>query len=362
MSDLTLRVADLRGAEQRFRESAARVDDVALRVDSILRDLDTLALDAGVMASASQVRTGLQTLSGDVLRQFARRLQQAADDIQQAVEQPFRLPHFDLSLLSDATVAAIPMAASAAVVPQTGTWFVATVNRPLYNTWQAAETRLMQTRAQIATLTEQRSTLVSDMAALRNRLLSHDPQTDLNRVPVLRTMQQQAQQIDQEINQHERDAAGLESQIGMLRERLDRVQPAQGADWSVIRQMEQQHTPSYVLDNTYDCVRYVVGRVTIPDGLALNAYQWHDAAANMPQLGVRVGDVPLVGAILQMDPQHSYADDVYGHLMIVERVQGGEVWVTDNFHPDVPVRLSDLTQETSGAHLRYLYLPWYTKG
>jgi surface antigen len=273
-----------------------------------------------------------------------------------------RLPHFDLSLLRDANTAAIPAVPTAALVPMTGSWFVARVNRPLLDTLQAAEARLLQTRTQIAALTEQRTGLVSDLAALRNRLLSHDPQTDLNQVRPLRMMQQQAQQLEQEIVHHEQQAAELNGEIALLRERLDRVQPAAGADWSVIRQMEQQQTPSYVLDNTYDCVRYVVGRVNIPDGLALNAYQWHEAAAQMPQLGIRVSDVPLVGAILQMDPQHSYADDAFGHVMVVERVQGGEVWVTDNVHPDVPVRLSDLTQETGGAYLRYLYLPWHTRG
>ena len=83
----------------------------------------------------------------------------------------------------------------------------------------------------------------------------------------------------------------------------------------------------------------------------------------MTQYGVSSGNVPLVGSVLVMEKTHSYADHVYGHLMLVNRVDSdGAVWVTDNNHPSAAVKLSDLTSETSGANISYLYLPWFTQG
>jgi hypothetical protein len=45
--------------------------------------------------------------------------------------------------------------------------------------------------------------------------------------------------------------------------------------------------------------------------------------------------------------------------MYVERVENGEVWITDNLHPN-PVKLSALTDQTSGPNMEYLYFPWQT--
>jgi hypothetical protein len=71
----------------------------------------------------------------------------------------------------------------------------------------------------------------------------------------------------------------------------------------------------------------------------------------------------LVGSVLVMEKAHPYADHVYGHLMLVNRVDAdGAVWITDNTHPSVAIKLSSLTSETSGANISYLYLPWFTQG
>ena len=47
--------------------------------------------------------------------------------------------------------------------------------------------------------------------------------------------------------------------------------------------------------------------------------------------------------------------------MYVERVDNGVVWITDNNHPNMPIRLTDLTGETSGPNIHYLYFPWQTQ-
>jgi surface antigen len=362
MTEVYLRLADLREAAQRFQQSAARLDTVTVRLEQVLRELDMLGLDAALLPTMPQVRARLYAGNGDVLRGFATRLRHAADDVQQAVDQPRLLPHFDLSLLADARPIEMPVVAVSAVAPLPLGWYVSAGNRPMYDTLLATQNRLTDTQAKIAALSSQRETLVSDIAALRNRLLSFDPQTDLSTVRPLQGMEQRLMLLDQEIVAHQQDAGNLTDHIATLEHRLQLVQPATGADWNAIQQLETAHSPQYMVDNTYDCVQYVVSKVAIPDGLAVDALNWHQAAANLPEYGITVSETPLPGAILQMDPQHSYADDVFGHVMIVERVEHGVVWVTDNYHPDIPVKLSDITGETSGDYMRYLYLPWHTRG
>jgi hypothetical protein len=61
-----------------------------------------------------------------------------------------------------------------------------------------------------------------------------------------------------------------------------------------------------------------------------------------------------------MERDHPYADDIFGHLMYVEKVEGNLIWVTDNNHA-TPVLLSELTDELTGDNINYLYFPWRTK-
>jgi len=75
-----------------------------------------------------------------------------------------------------------------------------------------------------------------------------------------------------------------------------------------------------------------------------------------------LGDVPLAGSVLVMQPDHPFADDRFGHVMYVERVDSsGGVWITDNFHHE-PVLLSTLTNVTTGPDITYMYFPWQTQG
>ena len=129
----------------------------------------------------------------------------------------------------------------------------------------------------------------------------------------------------------------------------------------LIHELEGSESAPYVLSNTRDCVNYIASRVPIPGELAANAHLWDQRAGEYPQFGIRVSEVPLPGSILVMEAEHPYADDRYGHVMLVERVDSaGNIWITDNNHAS-PTRLSDLTTETSGERVKYLYLPWFTK-
>ena len=145
------------------------------------------------------------------------------------------------------------------------------------------------------------------------------------------------------------------------------VTPGPGADMDLIRSLEGSRTNEAILrathqaDNSVNCVNWVCSRVPIPPGLPTNAKDWVQNAINHPELGITIGDHPLAGSVIVMQPEHGFADDRFGHVMVVERVDAdGTVWVTDNFNHE-PVLLSRLTNEVSGPNIQYLYLPWNTQ-
>lgn len=153
---------------------------------------------------------------------------------------------------------------------------------------------------------------------------------------------------------------GIEAELADLSLRLDKITPAPGADPALIKAMEGAQTAAIIKQNTQDCVNYVVNRMAIPPKLPTDAHLWNDNIAKMPEYGIRIGHEPLEGSVMVMEREHPYADDLYGHLMYVERVEGDRVWVTDNYHPE-PVLLTDVTDVTSGPTITYLYFPWETK-
>src|SRR5690606_20064399 len=197
-------------------------------------------------------------------------------------------------------------------------------------------------------------------AALHDRLLAYG-ETNIAAVPRVQTLNAQIVTYDQEIRAAELRIAELETRIDTTTARLIAVNPADNADVYLINSMEGGESAPYVLDNPRDCVNYIASRVPIPGELAANAHLWDERAAEFPQFGIRTGDAPKPGAILVMEADHPYADDRYGHVMLVERIDpSGSVWVTDNNHSQ-PVRLDDLTAETTGPRVKYLYLPWFTQ-
>ena len=98
----------------------------------------------------------------------------------------------------------------------------------------------------------------------------------------------------------------------------------------------------------------------IPPGIPGNAMTWIDNAAAHPEYGITVGTQPLAGSVIVMQPEHSFANDIFGHVMYVERVENGAIWVTDN-NNHTPVLLSSLTDELTGPNIQYMYFPWQTQ-
>lgn len=215
-------------------------------------------------------------------------------------------------------------------------------------------------RANIANLEQEKSSLQGQI----DQMLAA---TGGQPTPRIRGVQQQLADIEALIAGENSSIEQLQQQVDQIQARLALVTPGPGADIGLIQSLEGSRTIDAILnatrqaDNSVNCVNWVCTRVPIPPGIPTNALDWVNNAMNHPEYGIQVGNVPLTGSVIVMQPEHSFAHDVYGHVMVVERVDAdGSVWVTDNFNHE-PVLLSRLTSEVSGPNIQFLYLPWNTQ-
>ncbi len=385
MTDVEVRLDSLRLAATDIQQASRAISEALDAVQAEVSALYALGLPAGgvgVFSASYAASAPVMQEWPFKLTRFATNLEQAADDIQQAISQSARpIAPLVLPFIPESVPMALwghgfeHQAKGRAALPQTaktvmvesapvalGT-YVSAINQPLYGELQREQRELGNNQLLLSVLMQTRETRMQDLAALKNNLLSYDPQTDLRHTPRVQALEAEMQSYDQQISTTQQTIQQQQANVQALTSRLERVKPGAGADINLIQQLEQGQTNQWVKANTQDCVNYIATRVPIPDGLARDAYLWNDQAAKLTQFGVTSGNVPLVGSVLVMEKAHSYADHVYGHLMLVQRVDAdGAVWVTDNNHPSVAVKLSDLTSETSGANLNYLYLPWFTQG
>lgn len=387
MTTFEVRLESLRAAAAEMQQASRAISGALEAVQAEVNALYALGLPAGGVGAFSAdyaANTGVMQEWPSKLARFATNLEQAADDIQQAISQPVHpiaplvlpfipesvpmalwghgfehqskdkgaLPQTDVSNVSAAV--SVPIAIGA---------YVSAINQPLYDELQREQREMGSNQLLLSVLTQTRESKLQDLTALKNNLLSFDPKTDVAHNPRVVALQGEIQGYDQQIATTQQTIQQQQANVNALTEWLNRVKPGAGADISLIQSLEQGQTNQWVKANTQDCVNYIVGRVPVPDGLARDAYLWNDQAAKLTQYGVTSGNVPLVGSVLVMEKTHSYADHVFGHLMLVNRVDAdGAVWITDNNHPSVAVKLSDLTSEVSGANISYLYLPWFTQG
>ena len=385
MTTIEVRLDSLRVAAAEMQQASRAISEALDAVNAEVAALYALGLPAasiGVFSASYAANTGLMQEWPSKLTRFATNLEQAADDIQQAVNQtarpiaPLVLPFIPESVpmalwghgfeYQSKAKTALPqneVSTVVASVPIALGSYVSMINQPLYDELQREQRALGNDQLLLSVLTQTKETRIQDLTALKNNLLSYDPNTDLKHTPRVQALEAEIQGYDQQIATTQQTIKQHETNVAALTERLNRVKPGAGADLNVIQGLEQGQTNQWVKANTQDCVNYIATRVPIPDGLARDAYLWNDQAAKLTQYGMTSGNVPLVGSVLVMEKTHPYADHVYGHLMLVNRVDAdGSVWITDNNHPSVAVKLSDLTGETSGANLSYLYLPWFTQG
>lgn len=386
MTTLEVRLDSLRMAAADIGQASRAITESLEAVQAEVAALYALGLPAGGVggySAAYAAEAGLMTEWPLILARFATNLEQAADDIQQAMNQPARpIQPLVLPFIPESVPLAlwghgfsynsknrpVPMVIDinttetvAEALPLGR--YVAAINQPLYDALQREQRDLGNNQLLLSVLMQTRETRLEDLTALKNNLLSYDANTDLRQTPRVQALEAEIQGYDQQIASTQQTISQQQANIGALTERLNRVRPGAGADVLLLQGLEHGQTNQWVQANTQDCVNYIATRVPIPDGLARDAYLWNEQAAKLTEYGVTSGSTPLVGSVLVMEKTHPYADPVYGHLMLVQAVDAdGGVWVTDNNHPTVPVRLGDLTGETSGGNISYLYLSWFTQG
>ncbi len=372
MSEVSVRITELRNAAERLKQSAFRlqvaVDSVVPIVDQSL--MDALPLSENIVLYQSH-KANIAAMPAKI-QGFADNLSMAADDITTAVDGQMggiHVVHFyaptRVKFTGRPNVAEILRSnhtemSSSGLQKMTLSEYVSSRNRHVYEELTTAQSNLNDKSSALTILITQRTTLSEDMTALKNRMLSFDATTPVDTQPRVMAMQGQLDALDMQIADLETEINGLQSDVTNLTERLDRVTPAVGAEIEAIVELEGAQNPQWMQDSTYGCVNHIVDKMPLPNGVPRDALLWDDAAMQLPQYGISWGDTPLEGSVLQLDPSHPYADDQYGHVLYVESIQGDTVWVTDNLNPDEPVRLQDLTSQTSGDDMRYLYFPWHT--
>jgi surface antigen len=359
--ELAVKISDLHAAAETMQRGTS---SIRASVEAARSEIAALAAQINPSATPSfsaLAYSGRLLELTDTLDRLALQLTRAADDFDHAA----RWQGPPLGVLWDRIKsrprADVSPADTGPMIPSyTLGSYISRANRPLYDALLDDRAALESERADIARLSAARADASEEAASLHDRLLAYG-ETNIAAVPRVQTLNAQIASYDQQIRDAEQRAVQLETRIGATTARLIAVNPADNADVYLIRTLEGGESAPYVLDNTRDCVNYIASRVPIPGELAANAHLWDERAAEFPQFGIRTGDAPKPGAILVMEADHPYADDRYGHVMLVERVDSsGGVWVTDNNHAQ-PVRLDDLTAETTGPRVKYLYLPWFTQ-
>lgn len=371
MTEVQTRLTELREAADQMNRSSLRIDqcieDVRLMVQSLVAAGWRNDEAANFMLRYSSYENQVGSLP-DMVRKLATDLNRAADDIEEAIQTTASPAPTTFAYHGGGghgrrgRRSIIAPEAPPPALPYSLDDYVSPVNRPLYDQLTNDRQKLATEQTQLNVLLQTRTTLADDLKGLKDRLTSYDPTIDVNKVPRVQAMQNQLNAYDQQIAQSQQSISHLQSDTISLISRLERVKPGAGADLKLITEMSHSQTVQWVKDHTQGCVNYIANRMPIPDAIAGNAYLWDNKAAELTQYGITVGDKPLVGSVIVLEREHSYADDVFGHLMYVEKVDpSGAVWVTDNTHATM-VNLFDLTKETSGPNIHYLYFPWWTQG
>lgn len=356
MSELSAKISQLRDAAEQLLRSGRRIDYAAQSAHDALNELASMGLPfAADLHARSQwaryhMANGLNTLGT-----LSQRLNSAADDIEHAHERRQHTPYAPLMRAAPAVVATIPTGTPSALY----SGYISQANAPLLAHLNTRHMQLSQAQTQLNALQQERTTLQEDLVALRHRLYSDGGAAALTDNPAITALSAQINTLDDEILHVQATVNGLTPEVAALEARLAPLLPAQ-ADAQLLAALESTDSPEYLKANTFDCVNYIVQKFHVPPELARDAKHWVTLAAEHSEYGVTAGDAPRVGAVLVMQPEHPYADDVYGHVMYVERIEAGEVWVTDNRYQEKPVRLTEITQETQ-KYIQYLYFPWHTR-
>jgi hypothetical protein len=394
--DLQQKSAELRHAALRFQASAQTLRSTVGNVSQIADDLAVLGYESPAAAQwMAHYRSEHGWMNGwaDTLLHFAQSLNQAADQIDSSIAQLEHPTHAHASpsvAVNDphAAVAAAPTLPAQhaphgvqnsmkpwetlesiylkiksatlskihnAMLPGAGEYF-SIFNRSRLEQYMIDQQNLAAKQVGLSNMLAQRNSTEQSL----HMLLEHaatDQRPEL--LALANHTEEHLRQLDLQIKGTSWDVNHLQTEVTTLHQRLELLRPAPDANVDLIRSMESAQSPEWLKNSTFDCVRYIVSKVAVPPAIARDAYLWNDQTAILHEYGIKVGNIPMPGAVLVMERTHPYADPIHGHLMYVEKVENGEVWITDNMHP-YPVKLSALTDQTSGPNMEYLYLPWQT--
>jgi hypothetical protein len=370
MTEIYVHLQSMRDSANQMRQSVRTLQQSASSVRALYVTLP-MDVQTKIIAEMGFVPNLDAVTWLDQLIDFSHRLDNAATEIEDATraeEEMAKLPAIEFTgmTLGDllprilGTGDNTPMRPEPEVPMPEPDGYLSRFNRPVYIELVNSRDNLQGERDNLADLHILRAEKVSDLQALENRMASAGV-TNIDMQPRIQTMRSEIARIDQDIRGTENNIQAIETRIAELEERLARVAPGRGANIDLIRGLENSETMDSIRQQTYGCVNHIVSKMPIPPGIPNDAYLWNENAETFAEYGITTGDVPLIGSVIVFEREHSFADDQFGHLMYVERVENGEVWITDNYNPDVPVRLSDITSEVSGENVTYLYFPWHTR-
>jgi hypothetical protein len=354
-----------------LEQAAAQLESSRLRIETAADSIRQACLELSGLADSAAFPVGLAVLSAGghaqrvtfALQRLSSQLSTAHSALAHAI-MPALTPLgalWNRPYYGDLTPR-LPIASTADATPLRYAGFVSRVNVPLAERVMALKAELTQQTEANAGLVARRNQVIEEASTLEDRMASYGTANPSEQARII-AMRAQAAQLDRQIISGDQRIGVIQTEMHGLEIRLERVAPPQTADLALIRSLEGTHSADYVQKYTYDCVNHVVTRVPIPDVMARDAHLWDTQAELYPQLGITTGSTPLEGAVLVLEREHPYADDRFGHLMVVERVDtSGGVWITDNIHPDIPVRLQDIIPDWDSDTMKYLYLPWNTRG
>lgn len=240
--------------------------------------------------------------------------------------------------------------------------YLSGANTPVYQELASTKAQIDSVQNDLNQWTQTRDDRVrylEDMRARHEAMGGNNP----GMTEAIRSLENEVAELDRRIVDAQGSLLEMQDKADALRDRLDFLNPGPNADLNAIAALEHKVLPP--LKDEYGdvgCVRYVMDRMPIPPEIARNAHQWDDNPAALEKFGIKIGNEPMTGSVIVMEPEHEFGHDVYGHVMYVERVDpNGDIWVTDNNFPGQPRRLQDLTDELSGPHIKYMYFPWETK-
>ncbi len=376
--DVQGKIAALRQAAVKFRMSSHQIHAAVREVAQIADDVNAIAnspaSDDWVLRFGNQ--RGWIDGWADTLARFGANLESAADQLESAAGTP----PTESGVPPPPSETALPMAPEAqesppreavrtGIRPDDSDWakptararmprpeeYLSGFNRARYDSL-GEHMRLIDVKeSELAALDSQRDAAARSAWMLRERLSANHPDVI--------AAEDRLNTLTERMEKTARDLAESRALVETIQHRLELIRPGYGADVREIRAMESYTNPVWLRENTFDCVRYIVERMPLPAAIARDAHLWDDLArsSELARYGITQGREPLPGSVLVMEREHSFADDIYGHVMYVERVDAdGSVWVTDNHHAE-PVRLSDLTDELDSPNMRYLYFSWHTR-